>query len=51
LRRFATSLTQQEQIIANLETEIDELESELERANDLDEEVRPVHRRRRLEHR
>ncbi|GAA5913212.1 hypothetical protein JCM8208_003235 [Rhodotorula glutinis] len=37
--KFATSLTQQEQIIANLETEIDELESELERANDLDEEA------------
>lgn len=39
--RFATSLAQQEQVIANLEAEIDELESELEMANDLDEEVRP----------
>ncbi|KPV72988.1 uncharacterized protein RHOBADRAFT_55235 [Rhodotorula graminis WP1] len=37
--KFATSLAQQEQVIANLETEIDELESELERANDLDEEA------------
>ncbi|GAA5839905.1 hypothetical protein JCM9279_005202 [Rhodotorula babjevae] len=37
--KFATSLAQQEQIIANLENEIDELESELERANDLDEDA------------
>ncbi|TNY18738.1 hypothetical protein DMC30DRAFT_39557 [Rhodotorula diobovata] len=37
--KFATSLAQQEQVIANLEAEIDELESELEMANDLDEEA------------
>ncbi|BGP43911.1 hypothetical protein JCM10449v2_007968 [Rhodotorula kratochvilovae] len=37
--KFATSLAQQEQVISNLRAEIDELESELERANELDEEA------------
>lgn len=37
---MSTAISQQEQVITNLEAEIDELRSELEVANDLDEAVR-----------
>ncbi|GAA6048726.1 hypothetical protein JCM3770_003930 [Rhodotorula araucariae] len=37
--KFATSLAQQEQVISNLRAEIDELELELEHANELDAEA------------